>query len=369
MSGSPQCYIGVMTGNSMDAADAVLMDFSAEPSGAPAAAHTARVLRSAHAPLPAPLREQLRALSSGAPIAVDMLLAAQNELTDACAAAVAQLQAAPDEVRAIGCHGQTIAHRPAAAASWQILNGARLAERTGMDVICDFRARDIASGGQGAPFAPFFHQHFFAAHAPCDVINIGGIANLTRLNAAGELECAYDTGPGMVLMDAWMQRHGSAAYDDDGAFARQGAVDDALLQRLLAHPYLALPPPKSCGREEFSLALLPDNALPPPPAVQATLLEFTAQTIAAEVCKGRDKEQPATVFLSGGGSRNGALRARLAELLPAPPRLTADAGLDGQLVEAAAFAYLAKCFMERQPLAAAAVTGGATRLAGAHYPR
>lgn len=346
-------YIGVMTGNSMDAADAVLLEF--------APSQPLRLLESAQQLVPAALRTRLHALASGEEMRVSDLLAAQNDLTDLCAEAVAQLGADAATVRAIGCHGQSIAHRPAQAATWQILNGARLAERTQMDVVCDFRSRDIASGGQGAPLAPFFHQYFFAAFAPCEVVNIGGIANITRLNAQAQVVHAYDTGPGMVLMDAWMQRQGGAAYDRDGAFAQSGSVNAALLQQLLAHPYCARRAPKSCGREEFSLALLDGVALPPAD-VQATLLEFTAQTIAAAV-------QEQNVFLCGGGSANAALRARLHALLPSAPQCTTAAGLAPQWVEAAAFAYLAKCHMEGVPLAAQGVTGGKTRLAGAHYPR
>ena len=346
-------FIGVMTGNSMDAADAVLWDF----------AYDVGVVRSARAPIPAALRAQLQALAHAETVNVRELLAAQNELTDVCVDAVAKLRLTSRDyyVGAIGCHGQTIAHRPADGATWQLLNGARLAEKTGLNVVCDFRSRDIASGGQGAPLAPFFHAAFFAGKAPCEIINIGGIANITRLNRYGEIAHAYDTGPGMLLMDAWAQKTGAGAYDEDGALAKQGKVDLALLQRLLAHPYFAQPAPKSCGREEFSLALLGDVAALPPEDVQATLLEFTARTIA-------DAVQEKKVYLCGGGSCNAALVARLAELLPAALRSTADAGLDPQLVEAAAFAYLAKCHMDGRTLEANAVTGGKTRIAGARYP-
>ena len=348
--------VGVMTGNSMDAADAVLVDFSA---AAP------RLLKSASVPIDSALTESLRRLANNETVSVTEVLAAQNALTDTCAAAVKALALPPSAACAIGCHGQTIAHRPAAAATWQLLSGARLAEQCGLDVICDFRARDIASGGQGAPLAPFFHQYYCAAHVPCAVVNIGGIANITRLAADGTVTHAYDTGPGMLLLDAFYRQNSGTAdgYDKDGALAQQGSVNSELLQTLLAHPYLALPPPKSCGREEFSLALLPDSAAHLPPAdVQATLLEFTARTIAAAA------EADTTVFLCGGGSINATLQQRLTELLPQPPQSTDSIGLPAQLVEAAAFAYLACCFLNKTPLVAAPVTGGKTRLAGAYYP-
>lgn len=357
-------YLGIMTGNSMDAVDVALADFS----GGGAA------IRASHsAPFPAALRDTLQALAGSDTINITALLQAQNDFTDLCAAAANALLAtsgAKDNIHAIGCHGQTIAHRPAAAASWQLLSGARLAERTRCDVVCDFRARDLASGGQGAPLAPFFHRYFFARQAPCHIVNIGGIANITTLAADGSIASAYDTGPGMMLLDAWYQQHHSnSGYDKDASWAKQGSVNAPLLQALLAHPYLALPPPKSCGREEFSLALLEKSSTAnlPPVDIQATLLEYTAHTIAAAVIAGGSHR----VWLCGGGSATPYLVERLAALLPeaAPPQSTAAAGLPPQLVEAAAFAYLAKCHLSGEALAAAGITGGQTRIAGAHYPR
>lgn len=347
-------YIGIMTGNSMDAADAVLASFAGQ---------TTRIVASASVPIAESLAAPMRRLASERHIHTDELLLTQNRLTDVCAQAVRQLEAGPARVTAIGCHGQTVAHLPAAQATWQLLNPARLAEQSGCSVVADFRARDLASGGQGAPLAPFFHRYFFAAYVPCQIINIGAFANITALAADGGIAAAYDTGPGMVLLDAYYQRQCGGRYDEDGAYARRGTVDEPLLKELLAHPYFALPPPKSCGREEFSLALLPAAAESlPPPDVQATLLELTARTIAAAVSERR-------VFLCGGGSSNPLLRERLTALLPAPPQCSDEVGLPRQLMEATAFAYLAKCHVEGLALPAAAVTGGQPRIAGAYYPR
>ncbi len=350
-------YIGVMTGNSMDAADAVLMSFADNKK------NTATVENAASVPIDAPLADTLRHLAQSASIETTTVLAAQNALTDTCAAAVKKLNAPTATVRAIGCHGQTIAHRPATAATWQLFNGARMAEQTQIDVICDFRSRDIASGGQGAPFAPFFHQYFFAAHAPCDIINIGGIANITHIDSTGAIAAGYDSGPGMLLLDAWYRRQGNNGFDKNGAFAASGNVDTPLLQQLLTLPYFSRPHPKSCGREEFSLAQLPASIHNLAAAdVQATLLALSAHSIAAAV---RATEH---VFLCGGGSRNTALVAQLQNLLATAPQLTDTLGIAVEQIEAAAFAYLAKCHIERTPLAAANITGGQTRIAGACYP-
>lgn len=349
------CFVGVMTGNSLDGADAALLRVEADG--------TPRLLEAARVAMPAALAAAVRGLADGGAVTAGAVLTAQNEVTDVCVRAVAALGAAAEEVTAVGCHGQTIAHLPAAGASWQLLNGARLAERTGMDVVCDFRARDVASGGQGAPLAPFFHQRVFAEFAPCAVVNVGGIANVTRLDAAGEIVAAYDTGPGMLLMDAWCRRQGRGEFDRDGAMAAEGRVCEEGLARLLRHAYFGRAAPKSCGREEFCLAWgLEAMRAGGEADVQATLLELTARTIAAEV-------RGETVFLCGGGSANAVLRRRVGELAGGEVRLSDEVGVPAQAMEAAAFAWLAQRHWVRAPLAAAAVTGGGTRVCGAHYPR
>ena len=363
-------YIGVMSGNSMDAADAVSVRI---------AANDFQVLAAASETIDNALATTLRGLAESPVVAVEQMLTAQNALTEVCARAVAKLPAAT-AAAAIGCHGQTLAHRPAAdgtGATWQLLNGALLAEKTGVAVVCDFRARDIATGGEGAPLAPLFHRHFFARHRPCAIVNIGGIANITHLDDNGGGVRGYDTGPGMMLMDEWHRRHhphDGNRHDTNGDFAASGTVNAPLLEQLLMHAFIARPPPKSCGREEFALSFLAnhvcDNTMRnisdlPPQDAQATFLEFTAKTITDAV---RNVNAP-RLFVCGGGSQNKALMRRLEALLPTTSvQSSAAAGLPPQQVEAALFAWLAKCHVRGEPLQTTAVTGGKPRIAGAYYP-
>ena len=208
-------------------------------------------------------------------------------------------------IRAIGCHGQTVRHAPQHGYTIQLNNPALLAELTGITVVADFRSRDIAAGGQGAPLVPAFHDALFRAPDVHRVIlNLGGIANLTDL-APGSATTGFDCGPGNMLMDAWMQKHLGKPYDQDGAWAATGKVLPELLARLMAHPFLALPPPKSCGREEFNLAWLQAQLAGNERAedVQATLAAFTARTVADAV---RDHcGSPDELYVCGGGARNG----------------------------------------------------------------
>lgn len=347
--------IGMMTGNSMDAADAVLM--AVEEGG------QCRLLDHNRTIIPPPLADDLKRIAESSQVAIADLLQLQNDITRICAEAASKWQAVTPRPL-IGCHGQTIAHRPDSGATCQLLNGALLAVLTGCDVVADFRAHDIALGGQGAPLAPLFHQHFFGEHAPCDIVNIGGICNITHLNAGGEVS-GYDIGPGMMLLDAWYQRHHaeeSVRYDDGGQLARNGRVDNEVLAQLLAHPYFAKSPPKSCGREAFALEKFADclQALSPADG-QATLAELTARTIAAAV-------RAPQLILCGGGSRNAFLFERITALCPAAPQLSDAYGCPAELVEAATFAWLAYCHVHRIPIQTQNITGGALHIAGAHYP-
>ena len=340
-----------MTGNSMDAADAVLADFS----------EGCAVLATARAEISSDLAARLRRLAESSAVSVDELLRTEVDFTEVCADAVRRLEVDPRTVGAVGCHGQTLAHRPKEGVTWQLLNGALLAERVGMPVVCDFRRRDVASGGEGAPFAPLFHRFFFSRYAPCQVVNVGGIANVTYLTGDGGVR-GWDLGPGMMLMDAWRQRHDGERFDRDGRLAREGAVVPSLLEKLSAHPFLLRRPPKSCGREEFALGgFLEATAGLAAADVQATFLALTVEVIAAAVTE-------RTVFLCGGGANNAALVEGLAGRLPSPPRLSDDLGLPKECVEAAAFAWLARCHLRGEPLETASVTGGQPRLAGALYP-
>ncbi len=357
---SRELYLGLMSGTSLDGVDAVLLDATAVP----------RVLASAHQPFDEPLRRELLALNTPGENEVDRAARLGNELARRYAAAVAELLRrsgkSADDVRAIGCHGQTVRHRPDRGYTVQIGNAALLAELTGIAVVADFRARDVAAGGQGAPLAPAFHATLFRHRSENRaVVNIGGIANITLLPAEGTV-LGFDCGPGNCLLDLWAAKHLGQPYDDDGAWAAGAAPLPALLGRLRDEPFFAAPPPKSTGRDLFNQAWL-DARLrgEAPREVQATLLELSALCI-AEACKGA-----ARVIVCGGGTNNGALMRRLAESLrPSAVESSAAHGLDPELVEAAAFAWLAERASSGAPGNLAEVTGArGPRVLGAIYSR
>lgn len=352
-------YVGVMSGTSADGIDACLASFRrAGP----------RVLAGVHRPFDAALRTEVLAVARGDALAraahLDVYLA--DAYADAVAALLQAAGVEAGRVRAIGCHGQTVLHRPAGPAptSIQLGDPHRLAARTGIDVVADFRRADIAAGGQGAPLAPAFHATAFRARRePRAVVNIGGIANLTWLPPGRAPIHGFDTGPGNVLLDAWCARHREEPYDADGAWAASGAVQAELLERLLAEPYFEQPPPKSTGREHFDIDWL-ERALAElggdarPADVQATLVELTARTIAAAVAA--CEPPPARVLVCGGGARNAALMARLARALPdAAVETTAARGIAPEQVEAVAFAWLARRRIQGLPGNRPEVTGAA----------
>ncbi|AVS71831.1 anhydro-N-acetylmuramic acid kinase [Paracidovorax avenae] len=365
-------YIGLMSGTSLDGVDGALVEFE---EGMPL-----RVAGFASAPLPDALKAELLALNASGADELHRAALAANALAGIYAEVVqGLLQAArlgPADVQAIGAHGQTVRHRPGlfdgTGYTLQLNSPALLAERTGIAVVADFRSRDVAAGGQGAPLVPAFHQAVFGRPGTtmC-VLNIGGIANLSVLGAQGGV-LGFDCGPGNALMDHWCGLHIGQPYDANGAWAAQGNVQPALLERLLSEAYLHQPPPKSTGRDLFNAAWLQSHLqeLPalPPPDVQATLTELTARACAmAMESHGRGGRQLA---VCGGGARNGLLMRRLAALLPGVEVLTTDAfGLPPQQVEAAAFAWLAHRALHRQPGNLPQVTGAAgPRVLGALYP-
>lgn len=358
-------FVGLMSGTSLDGVDAALADF--------ATSHPV-LLNTAYLPLPAALKAQLQALQAPGPNELDRAARAGNELTRLYADAVTTLlQRAgitPAVIRAIGCHGQTVRHRPDAGYTLQICNPALLAELTGIGVVADFRSRDIAAGGQGAPLAPAFHAAAFgAADEPRVIVNIGGIANLTHLPAQGEIT-GFDTGPGNVLLDLWIQRHQGKDRDDAGAWARGGSVLAAPLAAMLAEPYFAARPPKSCGRDLFNAAWLEKFPLTQaaPQDVQATLAELSARAIAGaaqQYCP-----QAREIYVCGGGAHNLFLLERLGRNLPqCSIATTAALGMDPDWVEAIAFAWLARQTLDGKTGNLAAVTGAAGgRVLGAVYP-
>lgn len=361
-----------MSGTSLDGVDGVLVDFQQG---------RAQVLHHASCGFAAPLRAELLALNMAGHNELHRAALAANALVAAYAEVVQQLlQRAglpAQDVRAVGAHGQTVRHRPQAfdgtGYTLQLNNPALLAERCGISVIADFRSRDVAAGGQGAPLVPAFHQSVFAQPGQTLlVLNIGGISNLSVLPADGAVS-GFDCGPGNALMDAWCQRHTGQAYDDNGAFAASGRVLPALLQRLQGEPFLQQQPPKSTGRDLFNpdwlqqqLQGLAQDARPED--IQATLTEFTARACADSAL--RWGQGAAQLLVCGGGALNGHLMARLAALLPGlRVQSTAASGLPPQQVEAAAFAWLARQTLLGLPGNLARVTGArGPRVLGAVYP-
>ena len=359
----PGYYVGLMSGTSLDGVDAVLAEF---PPDRP------RVIASAHRPFDPELRRDLLALTTRGGDELDRCARLGNTLAqvyaDAVAAALEASGRSRQSVLAVGCHGQTVRHRPDRGYSIQIGNAALLAELTGLTVVCDFRSRDVAAGGQGAPLVPAFHRAAFGNRSEDRaVVNLGGIANVSLLRRDGSAS-GFDTGPGNCLMDLWVGRHLDASYDRDGAWAKTGRVDPGLLERLLAEPYFSAKPPKSTGRELFNdswlTARLHDTV--EPCDVQATLVELTARGV-ANALKDFD---PGSVIVCGGGARNPVLMRRLAELLsPVAVDSSARHGIDPQLVEAAAFAWLAMRALSSSATDLTGVTGArGPRVLGAIYP-
>ncbi|MEK9720542.1 MAG: anhydro-N-acetylmuramic acid kinase, partial [Quisquiliibacterium sp.] len=326
-------------------------------------------------PLPGELRSTLLSLQAPGHNELHRAALASVELTRLYAQVAKALlqgldkaQGAAVRVTAIGAHGQTVRHRPELGYTLQLLNGALLAELTGVQVVCDFRSADIAAGGQGAPLVPAFHQSVFAdPDTRRAIINIGGIANLSLL-APGEPVLGCDSGPGNLLMDAWIERHQGLQFDQDGRWAASGSVNSGLLEALLADSFFALPAPKSTGRDRFNLEWL-DTLLPAgvrPNDVQASLLELTARSI-SQIALRFGVQQ---AFVCGGGARNRQLTQRIASLLgQATLADTGALGVDPQAVEAIAFAWLAMRRLQGAPANLPRVTGArAERILGAVYP-
>ena len=337
----------------------------------------------AHIPFHEDLRHLLMSLQLPGYNEIEREALAANRLVDIYAHCVSHLQKqagiSPDLIAAIGVHGQTIRHRPELGYTRQTNNPALLAELTGIDVIADFRSRDLAAGGQGAPLVPAFHHALFGNRTnTCVVVNIGGIANISILTPDGHAT-GFDTGPGNVLLDVWIAKNRKQLYDENGQWAARGRPDRTLLAAMQQEPFLSLPPPKSTGRDLFNeewlkatLLSSPKFASLSPVDVQATLAAFTATTIADAIT--RYAPDADNIFVCGGGARNTHLLSRLADALngpmPAAKILTSDAiGIDPTHIEGLAFAWLAHQFAQRIPANLPAVTGAhGPRILGALYP-
>ncbi|MEK6202918.1 MAG: anhydro-N-acetylmuramic acid kinase [Psychrobacter sp.] len=398
-------YIGMMSGTSLDGMDAVLCQFGIDIGNEEETQQPMRLLASYSQDFPPRLREVLLALCQ--PNGIQTLVPTADEpnseldwfgwasreygefASEVVNTLLTQADTNVELVLAIGCHGQTVRHRPQMGFSLQLLDANIIAERTGISVVSDFRRRDMAVGGQGAPLVPAFHQALFATPDSTRVLlNLGGIANITVLpatannssnqpddivgnvidNVVGYGVVGYDTGPANLLLDAWTALHTDKGYDAGGAWAQSGQVIEPLLNQLLEHPFFAKPYPKSTGREDFNLARLQDELQKFEQAsaviryssadVQATLTELTAISASAQINKFIDANKNISVYVCGGGALNDYLMTRLQAHLPhCTVETTASLGLDPTWVEAVAFAWLARQTLMGETGNLPAVTG------------
>ncbi len=361
-------FIGIMSGTSLDGIDVALCTFEDT---------SCQLISTQFMPYPADIKVALLALHTPSENELETSILLGNQLARLYAEAVNKLltaaQKTANDITAIGCHGQTIRHcpnyGPELGFSLQIGNAALLAELTGISVVSDFRSRDIAAGGQGAPLVPAFHQAIFGnTNKNRAIVNIGGIANVTAL-AKNDDVLGFDTGPGNMLLDSWAKLRLGKDYDANGAWAATGVVLNTLLSNMLAEPYFMLPPPKSTGRDLFNDHWLKQHLLYPhlrSQDVARTLVALTAHTIYDAIALIDIDE----VYLCGGGTHNALLVASLKELLGDRLLATTDAlGVGVDWVEAVAFAWLAKQTVENKPSNLPAVTGAkGLRVLGAIYP-
>ncbi len=371
-------FIGLMSGTSLDGIDGVLASFPDHYAGG-----KLEILSAASIPFDLSFRKQLMALQAPGENEIEREALAANRLAMLYAENVNELVRksgiSRNEILAIGVHGQTIRHRPDLGFTRQTNNPALLAELTGIDVIADFRSRDIAAGGQGAPLVPAFHLAVFGDNAvPRAVINIGGIANISILRPDGSVS-GFDTGPGNMLLDAWIQSRRNQPYDTDGAWGNSGQYSDKLLKVMLAEPFFGKLPPKSTGRDLFNLEWLREKLFqafmsePPDPAdIQATLTMLTATSIAEALQDHAPEVRQA--YVCGGGAKNRFLMALLNQKLHekniSAELSTSDAlGIDPMHVESLAFAWLAYRFISHESGNLPRVTGArGARVLGALYP-
>jgi|AntRauTorckE6833_2_1112554.scaffolds.fasta_scaffold09825_3 anhydro-N-acetylmuramic acid kinase len=364
-------YGGLMSGTSLDGVDGLLVSFTSD--------HQLQVLARSSLPFPEKLRNLLLSLAHSENISFTDLASAEQALTQHYALCWQELEKQVPGIKpeALGCHGQTLEHRPAIGYSLQLLDPSLLAELTGCNIVCDFRRRDLAAGGQGAPLVPAFHRGFFGSvKEDRMIVNLGGIGNLTWLprNHADE-PLGFDTGPANLLLDAWCHKHQGTKQDENGNWAKRGQINHELLDQLLKDAYFSAPYPKSTGREMFNLPWLEkklgSSGVKALKAVdiQATLVELTARSL-CQAIQQLDPRQSAQILICGGGSKNTYLMERIAELArPRNVATTENAGLPPQDVEAAAFAWLAHQHLLKKPGNLPSATGAqGPRILGGFYP-
>ncbi|MVV51175.1 anhydro-N-acetylmuramic acid kinase [Pseudomonas sp. PB120] len=359
-------YIGVMSGTSLDGLDIALVELTPP----------IKLIATHYIPMPDSLRAELLSLCASGPDEIARSAIAQQNWVKLAAQGIHSLldqqHLKPEDIRAIGSHGQTIRHEPARGFTVQIGNPALLTELTGITVVSDFRSRDVAAGGQGAPLVPAFHEALFEEQAGNRaVLNVGGFSNLSLIEP-GKPVAGFDCGPGNVLLDAWIHQQRGDNFDRDGQWAASGKVEPVLLKALLSDPFFVTKGPKSTGREVFNLPWLTQHLsqLPTFAAedVQTTLLELTALTITESLQHAQSDTRE--LLVCGGGAHNTTLMNRLASLLPnANVSSTATHGVDPDWVEAMAFAWLAHCCLEGIAANRPSVTGArGLRILGAIYP-
>ncbi len=349
-----QYYIGLMSGTSLDGVDGVIVDQQCQ-----------QVIAQTYQPYDDSLKQSLRQLTQSGQTSLanlaDVDISVASVFANTALALLRKSDISANQIIAIGSHGQTVFHQ-GGCYSMQIAHGALIAEQTGITTVADFRMQDIAAGGQGAPLTPIYHQHLLSEQSGV-VINLGGIANITQITA--DQVIGFDTGPANTLLDNWTQRIKLQDYDRDGLWSRSGLVDQNLLNQLLADDYFQQQAPKSTGPEHFNIDWLSEylTGNEAPEDVQRTLVELTAVSISAHIPTG------VNVYLCGGGVHNAFLVERLAYLSPNSQIETTDElGIHADYVEAAAFAYFAKCTLNKQPSNLTAVTGAKQpRILGAIY--
>ncbi|WP_028025956.1 anhydro-N-acetylmuramic acid kinase [Enterovibrio calviensis] len=362
-------YIGIMSGTSLDGIDLVVADFEN---------HSAQLHHQAMYPFPEELKSKLIALSQGAPVTLQEIGTIDHFLGKTYASAVNRFLnetgRSHQDITAIGCHGQTVFHQPDGPMPFtmQLGDANLIAALTGITTVADFRRKDMALGGQGAPLVPAFHRYLFGeSHQTRVVLNIGGIANISVL-APNAPVSGYDTGPGNMLMDSWILQHQQQPYDKNGAWAATGSVNTALLSQMLEDEYFELSAPKSTGRERFHQGWLTQQLAlfvhaVSPEDVQATLLALTAQSIANEL----NNDDAGELLVCGGGAKNTALMSALQNALPRWQVMPTDKkGVEGDSLEALAFAWLARQALNGEPGNLPEVTGASRqcRLGAIYFP-